>query len=198
MNYLAHAYLAGPQAAHRVGGMLGDFIKGPLDKCGLPPDVRTGVALHRAIDSYAETHPAFCRSRNRVGPARRRYAGIMVDMFYDHLLARDWARHHPQPLTLYAAEIYALLAAHRELLPERFVGVFAYMRRDDWLSAYADTAQVGLALDRMSERRLSQPNPLAGAVAELEADYAGFAADFAEFIADARTFSAAHLSAYGG
>ena len=77
-----------------VGGVLGDWIKGPLPGT-LPPDLARGVALHRAIDSHAETHPAFQRSRNRVSPARRRYAGILVDIYYDHLLARDWPQHPP-------------------------------------------------------------------------------------------------------
>ena len=97
MNFLAHALLAGNDPALIVGGVVGDWIKGPLPG-PLPPDLARGVALHRAIDSHAETHPAFQRSRNRVAPDRRRYAGILVDIFYDHLLARDWASLQPMPL----------------------------------------------------------------------------------------------------
>ncbi len=74
MNFLAHAVLAGDDPALIVGGVVGDWIKGPLPGA-LPADLARGVALHRAIDSHAETHPAFQRSRNRVSPARRRYAG---------------------------------------------------------------------------------------------------------------------------
>ena len=93
MNFLAHAYLGGKVAEHRLGGFLGDFVKGPLDNApgGLPAEVLAGVELHRRLDSFAETHPAFCHSRERISPARRRVAGIMVDLFYDHFLARDWA-----------------------------------------------------------------------------------------------------------
>ena len=92
MNFLAHALLSGEAEADRVGGLMGDFVKGPLP-AGLPPDLAAGVALHRAIDSFADRHPAFAASRARVSPGRRRVGGILVDLFYDHLLARDWADH---------------------------------------------------------------------------------------------------------
>ena len=82
MNFLAHALLAGESPALVVGGVVGDWIKGPLP-AGLPEDLARGVALHRAIDSFAETHPAFCASRARMSPARRRYAGVLVDICWD-------------------------------------------------------------------------------------------------------------------
>lgn len=89
MNFLAHTVLAGIDEADRIGGLLGDFIKGPLP-AGLPPALASGVALHRAIDGYADRHPAFLASRARISSRRRRVAGVLVDLFYDHLLARDW------------------------------------------------------------------------------------------------------------
>lgn len=93
MNYLAHAVLAGPDPLLRLGGLMGDFVKGPLRPAPahLPERLTQGLRLHRAIDAYAETHPAFRASRARVSPERRRVAGIMVDLFYDHFLARGWA-----------------------------------------------------------------------------------------------------------
>ena len=100
MNYLAHALLAGDHPADRIGGVIGDFVKGPLDPlpAGLGPGLAAGVMLHRRIDSFADTHPAFLRSRGRVSAARRRVAGVMVDMFYDHFLARHWAHFSDQAL----------------------------------------------------------------------------------------------------
>src|SRR5574343_306846 len=114
MNFLAHALLAGEEPALIVGGVVGDWVKGALP-AGLPADLARGVALHRAIDSHAETHLAFCRSRNRISPARRRYAGILVDIFYDHLLARDWPQ--PEPLSETTRRIYAHLADFDPQLP---------------------------------------------------------------------------------
>jgi len=188
MNFLAHAWLAGPEGAYRLGGLLGDFIKGPVPDT-LPPEVGEGVRLHRAIDSYAESHPAFRTSRGRVSPTRRRVAGIMVDMFYDHFLARFWAEYQPgDRLEDYTARQYALLASFGEDLPARLARILPAMRADDWLASYREVDSVAAALDRMATR-LTRANPLPGSGEELLADYAGFERDFRAFIADARHFA---------
>jgi len=187
MNYLAHAFLAGPDTDCIVGGVMGDFVKGPLPGT-LAPALARGVGLHRAIDSYAETHPAFQRSRGRVSAERRRVSGIMVDLFYDHFLAHDWSRYADEPLARFSARVYALLAAEPEL-PERLGEVLPIMQAHDWLQSYAQVEVVGRALDRMARHRLRQPNPLEGALAELRLDYAGFAEDFAAFLPDAQRFA---------
>lgn len=190
MNYLAHALLAGASREHRLGGLLGDFVKGPLP-AGLPPGVADGVRLHRAIDSFADRHPAFRSSRARVSAERRRYSGIMVDMFYDHFLAAQWGRYHVQPLREFTSSAYALLEQQRPLLPPRLAQLLPIMRREDWLASYADVAAIARALDRMAERRLRRPNTLSGSASELIAGYAGFAADFAQFFPDVQAFAAA-------
>ncbi len=188
MNFLAHVFLAGPDPADRLGGMLGDFVKGPLP-AGLPDEVAAGVALHRRIDSFAEAHPAFRASRARVSAERRRYAGIMVDLFYDHLLARRWEEFSPEPLEDFTAGTYALLARHAALLPPRLAHIFPYMRGEDWLGSYRELSGVGEALDSISRHRLTRPNRLAGAARELEAGYQGFEADFRAFLPDALEFA---------
>ena len=130
MNFLAHALLAGDEPADRIGGLLGDFVKGPLP-AGLPPAFADGVALHSAIDSYAETHPAFVRSRQRISAARRRVGGVLVDIFYDHLLARDWAQHGEGTLAQYTALIYGSLEGFTDELPPAAREVAALMQRHD-------------------------------------------------------------------
>lgn len=193
MNYLAHALLAGDRPADRLGGLIGDFVKGPLP-AGLPPDIAAGVALHRAIDAYADTHSAFRRSRTRVSSERRRVAGIMVDMFYDHFLARHWSVFSDESLEVFAARMYRLMGEHAPLLPPRLAAILPRMRADDWLSAYRSPDAIAAALDRMA-LRLRRPNPLAGSGVELVAQYAAFEADFFVFIADARAFAASHRAA---
>lgn len=188
MNFLAHAFLAGADPADRLGGLMGDFVKGPLP-AGLPADIAAGVRLHRQIDVFAESHPAFRRSRARVSAPRRRVAGIMVDMFYDHFLARDWELFAPQPLEAFSAEMYALLAAHAAILPPRLAQILPRMRADDWLASYRAPEIIELALDRMASR-LRRANPLGGSGAELCLDYAGYEADFREFIGAAQGFVA--------
>lgn len=200
MNYLAHALLAGDHPADRIGGVIGDFVKGPLDPlpAGLGPGLAAGVMLHRRIDSFADTHPAFLRSRGRVSAARRRVAGVMVDMFYDHFLARHWAQFSEQALGDFTADTYRMIAAHPEPLPPSFGPVFERMRAHDWLASYRDVAVVALALDRMAEFRLRRPNPLAGAGEELLATYAGLEADFLDFLPDARAFALSVVRQRGG
>jgi len=188
MNFLAHALLAGDAAADRIGGLLGDFIKGPLP-AGLPPDLAAGVALHRAIDSFADRHPAFIASRARVSPLRRRVGGVLVDLFYDHLLARDWGEHAPDTLEDYTARLYLSLDDFAAVLPQRAWEVAARMREYDWLSSYRRVEAVGEAIDRMAVYRLRRANPLAGGIEEFLADPEGFAADFREFLPDALDFA---------
>lgn len=186
MNFLAHAFLAGDHHALVVGGVVGDWIKGPLPGT-LPYDLCQGVALHRAIDSFAETHPAFRASRNRISPGRRRYAGVLVDVFYDHLLARDWLGHHPLPLADYCQDIYRLVAERLAHLPEHAHPALRRMASEDWLSSYVEMKGIADVLARMSHRA-RQPNPLAGGEQELLADSDGFGQDFRDWLRDARNF----------
>lgn len=186
MNFLAHALLAGEAPALIVGGVAGDWIKGNLP-AGLPDDLARGVSLHRAIDHYAETHPAFCRSRSRVSPARRRYAGVLVDVFYDHLLARDWSAIHPQPLSQYSESVYGLIETRLPDLPAASHPALKLMAKEDWLSSYAQIEGIADVLARMS-RRARRSNPLAQGELELLADVEGFTGDFYEWFGDAREF----------
>ncbi|MCZ4304846.1 ACP phosphodiesterase [Zoogloeaceae bacterium G21618-S1] len=188
MNFLAHLWLAGPNEGARLGAVAGDFVKGVLPG-NLPADIATGVALHRAIDMYAEAHPTFQRSRERVTGPHRRFAGVMVDMFYDHFLAAQWAHWHPQEaLADYAARQYALLAAHQHRLPPRAAPVLARMAEHDWLTSYREVDTIVYALDRIAHR-LKRPEPFLGCGEALRADYAGFAADAQTFLSDARAFA---------
>lgn len=188
MNFLAHAVLAGDDPALIVGGVVGDWIKGPLPGA-LPPDLARGVALHRAIDSHAETHPAFQRSRNRIAADRRRYAGVLVDIFYDHLLARDWVRLRPMALDLFCTDVYRHIDARLAELPEHAHTAMRLMADENWLRSYADLTGIADVLQRMG-RRARQPNPLSGGEQAFGADPTGFAEDFAWWFADARDFAA--------
>ena len=189
MNFLAHALLAGDADDDRIGGVLGDFVKGLLP-AGLPPALSAGVALHRAIDGFADRHPAFAASRSRISPARRRVGGVLGDLFYDHLLARDWPDYSPDTLEHYTSKLYISLQEHSADLPEHAREIADLMRTHDWLCAYRKVAAVGLAIDRMSIYRLRRANTLAGGIEEFLADAEGFEADFRQFLPDALAFAA--------
>ena len=193
MNFLAHALLAGESPALVVGGVVGDWIKGPLP-AGLPEDLARGVALHRAIDTFAETHPAFCASRARMSAGRRRYAGVLVDIFYDHLLARDWARYRADELGGYCALVYRQIADRRHHLPASAHHALELMAREDWLQSYGGLEGIADVLARMA-RRARQPNPLAGGEADFVAAAEGFERDFRDWLPDAQHFVADWLTA---
>jgi len=186
LNFLAHALLAGDEPALIVGGVTGDWIKGPLPGA-LPPDLAQGVALHRAIDDFAETHPAFIRSRARVSQARKRYSGVLVDIFYDHLLAQNWADAHHSPLHAYCGEVYALIRDRLHDLPAASHPALNLMASEDWLTSYARIEGIASVMGRMS-RRARQPNPFAGSEQEFLADAAGFTADYGQWFDDAQAY----------
>jgi acyl carrier protein phosphodiesterase len=186
LNFLAHALLAGDTSALIVGGVVGDWIKGTLPGA-LPDDLAQGVALHRAIDQFAESHPAFNCSRSRVSPVRRRYAGVLVDVFYDHLLAKNWTAIHKQPLDEYCEAVYGLIRDRLHDLPVFAHPALMLMAQENWLTSYAQIEGIEDVLARMSHRA-RQPNPLMHGEQEYLADVDGFTGDFHAWLADAREF----------
>lgn len=186
MNFLAHALLAGEDPALLVGGVIGDWIKGSLPGV-LPEDIAKGVALHRAIDNFAESQPAFRRSRSRISMGRRRYAGVLVDVFYDHLLARNWAAIHHGALDEYCTTVYRSIADRLNDLPISSHSGLILMAKENWLSSYAQIEGIADVLTRMS-LRARQPNPLANGEQEFLADVDGFTSDFYEWLDDTRCF----------
>src|SRR5512136_990596 len=89
MNFLAHLYLAGDDKGLIVGNLLGDFVKGRL-KGIYPAAIERGIALHRRIDSFSGLNPRFLQSKKRIDASFGHYRGVMVDLFYDHFLAKHW------------------------------------------------------------------------------------------------------------
>lgn len=189
MNFLAHAFLAGDHPGLVVGGVIGDWIKGPLPGM-LPADLASGVALHRAIDSFSDRHAAFRASRARVASTRRRYAGVLVDIFYDHLLAASWTSWHAQPLDAFSTSVYEQVAGRMHEIPEIAHRGLNLMAAEDWFVRYAELDGIAAVLARMS-RRARPPNPLAGGEQDFVLDAAGFARDFQAWLDDAQRFATA-------
>ncbi len=187
MNFLSHAFLAGENPALIIGGVAGDWIKGHLPGA-LPADLAQGATLHRAIDTYSESSAGFRRSRTRVSAGRRRYAGVLVDMFYDHLMARHWESLHHQPLNEYCERVYGLIRERLHELPADSHLAMDYMAREDWLGSYARIEGIAAVLVRMS-RRARQPNPLVNGEEEFLLDPDGFTGDFHDWLADIRDFT---------
>ena len=179
MNYLAHALLAHDDDALLLGGFLGDHVRGRLIG-KYPPAVEAGIALHRAIDAHSDRHPAVVRSKRRLRPPFRRYAGVMIDMFYDHFLARNWRDYSNEPLDVLARRCYQLLDEHRALLPPSLKRFARHMRSHDLLVRYGDRATLADALAGMSHRA-RWPNPLADGISVLTSHERALHGDFREY-----------------
>ncbi len=179
MNYLAHLLLSSHTPETLIGGLLGDFVKGPLTN-RFDPAVAHGILLHRAIDRYTDDHDIVRSSRALISAERRRYAGIMIDVFYDHFLARHWSNFATVSLADFTQEAYRVLALHQFSLPDRLQHLLPHMTRDDWLTSYQEHWAVDAALNGISQR-LRRPNRLAGAACELQAHYQQLEAQFLAF-----------------
>ncbi|MBX8473209.1 acyl carrier protein phosphodiesterase [Pseudomonas capsici] len=191
MNYLAHLHLGGQRPAQLLGSLYGDFVKGPLPG-RFPAELEASIRLHRSIDSFTDNHPLIKDAMARFPAQRRRYAGIMLDVFFDHCLARDWHRYADIPLESFTRKVYGALAAERQL-PERLALIAPRMAAQDWLGSYREFDVLEQVLGGIS-RRLSRPEGLAGAMQELQALYQPLSADFAEFYPLLQDFAQAALA----
>lgn len=191
MNYLAHLHLGGLRPAQLLGSLYGDFVKGPLPG-RFAPELEASIQLHRSIDSFTDAHPLIKDAVARFPAQRRRYAGIVLDVFFDHCLARDWALYAEQPLDAFTANVYRVLAAEPEL-PERLALIAPRMAAHDWLGSYREFEVLEQVLGGIS-RRLSRPEGLAGAMHELQALYQPLSADFTEFYPLLQDFAQAALA----
>ena len=187
MNFLAHLHLAEPTPLGLLGGLMGDFVKGPVAG-RYPGALERALIHHRNIDTFTDAHPVVRESRNRVSPAHRRFAGVLTDMFFDHFLARHWRDYADEPLAAFSARVYRLLEEHRALLPDRLQRIAPYMARGDWLGSYAEVDSIEHAIDRMGTR-LRRGNLLAGGGAELRAQYVAFERDFRTFFPELVAFA---------
>ena len=187
MNFLAHAYLSHDSDEALLGSLMGDFVKGPLDARD-GSALSSALALHRRIDTYTDAHPIVAVSRSRMSAARRRFAGILVDMFYDHFLARHWPDYSTVPLDRFTARVYDVLLSRSDELPERLRYIAPHMARTDWLGSYRHLEAVGVALDRIGNS-LKRGNFLLGSIEELVANYAALEQDFRSFFPEVVRFA---------
>lgn len=186
MNYLAHLHLGGDTPEQLLGSLYGDFVKGPLAG-RYPAGIEAAIQQHRRIDAFTDRHPLIEQARARFPAERRRTSGILLDLFFDHCLARDWTVFADEPLGQFTARVYRVLAAQPEL-PERLASIAPRMAAQDWLGSYTDFAVLEQVLLGMS-RRLSRPQMLAGAMAELERLYEPLSRDFREFYPQLQVFA---------
>jgi len=187
MNFLAHIYLSGDSEGITIGNFIADGIKGSKYK-KYPLEIQKGILLHRGIDSYTDSHPTVKKSTKKLHKNYGHYSGVIVDILYDHFLAKNWHDYHEQPLADYVNDFYKLLRDNYEILPGRIQRMMPYMLSDNWLLSYATIPGISKILSQMNVRTKGVSN-MNFAVMELEEYYNEFEAEFTSFFEELILFS---------
>ena len=190
MNYLAHLYLARHSDDAMLGALLGDFVFGVSGPDAYPSPIRDEILCHRRLDRYTDAHPSVTAARALFADGRRRYAGIALDVFYDHLLARDWARWCEVDLDAFTGRFYLHLLANRERLPGRLHTIAPLMAEHDWLGSYRERAIVDHAVSRIATRLSRNGDKLIACLEDLRIHEAAIESGFEALLSDLVSYAA--------
>lgn len=179
MNFLAHCHLAEVTKTSVTGNLLGDFVKGPISNLPFSNDIKVGIYLHRKIDIFTDSHPYTKHWKAQLGPWRR-YGGIILDMLFDHQLAKRFDVVHSMPLVEFSNWAYRQVSLTDANLPARFERTVRLMTEHDWLTSYASLPNIERALSGI-DRRLSSPVNLANSIEWYNNHQAAMEADFFDF-----------------
>lgn len=176
MNFLAHAHLSGDNDNILFGNFIADAVKGKSFN-GFAQEIQTGILLHRRIDSYTDNHPVFKRTLGRIRDDFGKYSGVVVDIYYDHFLAKDWKHYHETELIKYTGHVYAVLRKNYALLPQSTKRLLPFLITQNWLYGYSwlnDLNRVFYGMDR----RTGFKSEMSNAVDVLKRNYPEIQDDF--------------------
>lgn len=182
MNHLAHLFLAPDSELHRVGSLLGDFARG-LDSQALSPSLHEGLRHHLSVDAFTDQHPDVIASKRLFSSQRRRFAGVALDILYDHYLLRHWHRFSSMDVDDFIDQVYAELRNHRKVMPEKMQTVTGQIVRYDWFRSYQSLDNIGFALDRVANR-IRFRHSFNGIIEEIETHDEELEAHFLSFFPD--------------
>lgn len=183
MNWLAHIFLAQPTPESRLGNLLGDLVKGKARE-KLDSSLQPGLKCHQAIDIFTDSHSVVKCSRSRISSEYRRFAGILIDVFYDHFLAHNWQDYSPTPLDEFTTAVYASFESYLDTLPIYASSVISRLIAEDWLGGDRDLVGIENTLARIEwklSRRRNRPYKLTPAIEQLIQNYTKLEQDFREF-----------------
>ncbi|HZW77147.1 MAG TPA: ACP phosphodiesterase [Flavobacteriaceae bacterium] len=192
MNFLAHIYLSGDDEDLIIGNFIADAIKGKKYQ-NYPPKIQRGILLHREIDTFTDSHPVVHKSTAKLHANYSHYSGVIVDVLYDHFLAKNWNQYHPEPLEEFIQKFYSLLRKRLPTLPARIQRLTPYMIADNWLLSYATVEGIGRILAQMNVRTNGVAN-MDLAVNELKEYYDEFQKEFTVFFAELQKHTEKTLS----
>ena len=179
MNFLAHIYLSGNNDLLKIGNFMADSIRGNSYE-NYPEEIKKGILLHRSIDSFTDMHPVYRKSKHRLHEKYGHYSGVIMDIFYDHFLAKNWANYSNKKLEEYADEFYQLLRDNYDLLTAKIQGMMPYMIARNWLVSYASISGLEMILFQMDHRTKNRV-AMHEAIIELQEFYLEFETEFTQF-----------------
>lgn len=194
MNFLAHIYLSGENDLLKIGNFMADSIRGH-HYMDYQEDIRKGIILHRHIDTFTDSHPIYRKSKHRLHEKYGHYSGVIMDIVYDHYLAKNWKQYSNVPLEIYAAQFYQLLQDQHGLLTEKIQKMIPYMIARNWLVSYASLEGLAMILFQMDYKTKHRVN-MQEAIVEVELYYSEFEEEFTLFFDELRSFVTEEMSKF--
>lgn len=182
MNFLAHTFLSCSDEKLLVGNFLGDFVKNK-DLAGFPAEIQAGIFLHRKIDAFTDSHPAVMKAKTHLYEKHGKYAGVLVDIFFDHFLIVNWASYRKESLDAFFFRTYRIFINHLPVMPEHVQKILPAMIADNWLASYGTKEGILFAISRL-QKRASKPELMDGAIESLETHFNSLDTCFQEFFPD--------------
>jgi len=193
MNFLAHIYLSGENDLIKIGNFMADGIRGK-QFAHFPEDVQKGILLHRFIDTYTDSHDIFRTSTKRLHDRYHHYAGVIVDIVYDHFLAKNWTKYSDEKLEDFIQRFYNSLHENYDILTDKTKGLMPYMIERNWLLSYRTVDGIHQILTQM-DRRSKNISKMQFAVEELREFYDEFEEEFTLFFEEIKVKAKEKLNA---
>lgn len=191
MNFLAHILLSGENEKVKIGNFIGDFVKGNKFE-NYDEEIQLGIRLHREIDSFTDSHPIVLISKTRLREKFSHYSPVIVDVYYDHFLAKNWLDFSTVDLKKFTKDFYDTIANYSSVVPETVNNMMVYMREQNWLYNYQFLDGLDRALTGMSQRTKFD-SKMELAVGSLEEHYDAFENEFTEFFPELQKHSQSFL-----
>lgn len=195
MNFLAHLYLANENPHGKIGNFIADAIKGNKFE-NFPVGIQKGIVHHRAIDTFTDNHPIVKKSKRKLDKRYGHYKGVIIDIIYDHFLAKNWNKYSDTPLKEFVQTTYKLLEDNYELLPERTQYLLPYMKEQDWLYNYRTIEGISKILWGMN-KRTNGKSQMDLAKTDLITHYLSFEDEFIQFFSELKSYSENFLNQQG-
>lgn len=187
MNFLAHLYLSKNNKNILIGNFISDAVKGKKYQ-NYPDEIKAGILLHREIDTFTDTHPIVRKSMHRLHERYGHYDGVIIDILYDHFLAKNWNQYSEIPLEIYAQNVYEFLSENSDTFPEELQKLLPSMIQYNWLVNYASLEGIERVLGGMN-KRTKGISKMDLAIGDLKLYYTEFEDDFTAYFKELEAFS---------